>query len=481
MTTQDPTPVIAAIAISLLLGAALYVWTALALAAVFGKSGRERWKAWVPFLNIFVLLELGGLSGWLVLLAFVPGIGSVALWVVIVVACHRVGRSFGFGAGMTVLAALVLPVWASVVGFGSARWLGAAAGPARGPARARSTAVPPPPAPRAPAARPAAAPAAPPVVPAAPPAPVAAAAPAPAAPAPAPAPTPAPAPAVAAAAVAAGDAADEPVPDADPAPVAAAAAEPLAATPASARRAEPWTDLDTDVDTAGEMTGGVSDAPAPIAAVPGRSDEPAPAPARTAAVTHVPPMAARETAEPWAPSDAAPATAPSRIVAEPFPEESDEVSAIAAAPVADGPRSARSSVSAQHVRPEIPDDEFERTEIARRRRVRWSLTVPSGESIPLTADVVIIGRRPTPSSAFPGAQLVPIPDGTISKTHARLQRDGALWHIVDLGSTNGTVLIGSDGGETEIEPGSLHPLPARFLVGDAEVSLVSDESGRDAD
>jgi len=43
------------------------------------------------------------------------------------------------------------------------------------------------------------------------------------------------------------------------------------------------------------------------------------------------------------------------------------------------------------------------------------------------------------------------------------------------------VLIGSDGGETEIEPGGLHPVPARFLVGDAEISLVSDESGRDAD
>lgn len=294
---------------------------------------------------------------------------------------------------------------------------------------------------------------------------------------------------MAAAAVAASDAADAAdaaADEADPAPDPAAAGEPVAATPASARRAEPWTGLDTDVDTAGEMTGGVSDAPAPIAAVPGRSREAAPAPARTAAVTHVPPMAARQTAQPWAPADAAPAdaapaTAPSRVVAEPFSEESAEVSAIAPAPMADSPRAARSSVSAQHVRPEVPDDEFERTEIARRRRVRWSLTLPSGESIPLTADVVIIGRRPTPSSAFPGAQLVPIPDGTISKTHARLQRDGALWHIVDLGSTNGTVLIGSDGGETEIEPGSLHPLPARFLVGDAEVSLVSDESGRDAD
>ncbi len=482
MTTQDPTSVIAGLTISLLLAAALYVWAAIALAAVFGKSGRESWKAWVPFLNVFVLLELGGLSGWLVLVALFPGVGSLALWVITVIACHRVGRSFGLGPGMTVLAAVLLPAWASVVGFGSARWLGAAAGPVRGPARARSTAVPP-----APEARPAPRP-----VSEAPPAPAAPAA--PAAPVVAP-----PAPAAAASAVAAPvaptmdpAAAEEPE-TAAPGPV-RTSPEPVAATPASARRPQPWTGLDTDVDTAGEITAGVSGAPAPIAAVPGRAEEPAPiaavpgrsqdpapAPVPAAAVTHVPSMPARESAEPWAPASAAPTTAPSRVVPETFPEASAEVSAIAGAPVADVPRAARSSVSAQHVRPEIPDDDFDDTEIAQRRRARWSLALPSGERVELTADVVVVGRRPTPSSAFPGAQLVRVADGTVSKTHARLQRDGALWHIVDLGSTNGTVLIGSDGGETEIEPGSLHPVPARFLVGDAEVSLVTDEGGRGAD
>ena len=39
---------------------ALYVWTALALSAVFRKSGEQAWKAWVPILNQVVLLQLGG-------------------------------------------------------------------------------------------------------------------------------------------------------------------------------------------------------------------------------------------------------------------------------------------------------------------------------------------------------------------------------------------------------------------------------------
>ena len=56
---------------------ALYVWCALALGAVFAKSGEPRWKAWVPFLNIAALLVLGGIPGWWVLLLVVPGVGKI--------------------------------------------------------------------------------------------------------------------------------------------------------------------------------------------------------------------------------------------------------------------------------------------------------------------------------------------------------------------------------------------------------------------
>ena len=54
-----------------------------ALSAVFRKSGEEAWKAWVPVLNPIVLLQLGGLSGWLILLGLVPFLGLLALWVVV--------------------------------------------------------------------------------------------------------------------------------------------------------------------------------------------------------------------------------------------------------------------------------------------------------------------------------------------------------------------------------------------------------------
>ena len=121
---------------------ALYVWTALALSAVFRKSGQQAWKAWVPVLNQIVLLNLGGLSGWLYLLVLIPFAGPVILWGLLIVAYYRINLSFGHGLGMTVLAALLLPVWATILGFGPARWLGTEPGAAAFRNGPRRTAAP---------------------------------------------------------------------------------------------------------------------------------------------------------------------------------------------------------------------------------------------------------------------------------------------------------------------------------------------------
>ncbi|MFT4211215.1 MAG: DUF5684 domain-containing protein [Microbacterium sp.] len=98
----------------------VYVWTALALARVFAKLDVAGWKAWVPIYNAAVFLRLGDYSGWLLLLWLIPIFGPVFVYVAIVTAAHRIGQRFGYGGGMTVLAALLFPVWASVLGFGGA-------------------------------------------------------------------------------------------------------------------------------------------------------------------------------------------------------------------------------------------------------------------------------------------------------------------------------------------------------------------------
>jgi hypothetical protein len=429
MTTTDGSTGIALGVISLLVFIALYVWTALALSAVFRKSGEEGWKAWVPVLNQIVLLQLGRLSGWLVLLVLIPFAGPLILWALLVVACYRINLSFGHGVGMTVLAALLLPVWASILGFGPARWLGtepAARAPGAGPRRT-STAEPNDD-----------------YVPRATP--------------PAGGWTPPPAP---------------------PMPPAPAGGRATFAAPPAGRWGE--FDLGAVSEVTSEVTGADSGAPAPISAVPVRSAPAAPAapPTSRAAgssrgvpafdeplVTRVPAAAERVSEpEPWAP-----ARAP-RSDAEAFPEASAQVSAISGAPDAGIPRSARASVSAQHTMAEIPEDPIDETVLTRRRRTAWSLVPPSGSAVPITADVVLLGRKPAPDRAFPEAQLIPIDDGTVSKTHARLALREDRWYVTDLGSTNGVLFATLMGTEVEATPGVEVEAGERFFLGDAEVRL----------
>jgi pSer/pThr/pTyr-binding forkhead associated (FHA) protein len=160
-----------------------------------------------------------------------------------------------------------------------------------------------------------------------------------------------------------------------------------------------------------------------------------------------------------------------------FPELSDEVSAVVGAPAAGAPRGAEAAVPAQLRRAEAADDagegEADHTVVVARRRAFWQLVLPDAAVVPLSGDVVIVGRQPAPDPAFPRAQLVAIEDRTrtVSKTHARLELRSGLWHITDLHSTNGVVLTNFLGTEIELEPGSDAPAGERFLLGDAELRI----------
>ncbi|WP_109210494.1 DUF5684 domain-containing protein [Microbacterium sp. KCTC 39802] len=551
MNATDATAAVFGLLISLLLSAGLYVWIALALSAVFRKSGVEPWKAWVPILNAIVLLQLAGLSPWLVLLGLVPIVNVV----VFAFALYRVNLAFGLGAGMTVLGVLLFPVWASVVGWGSARWIGREqdAGARRTSGEAAAGIPPLPPFPT-PASRSAEAGAFPPAAPhtgahgfAPPPAQAPPAGPVAVPPpglpglAPITAPRPAagvsaddsgPAPAVPGAApVSSAPVASPPdgtgtfapagpavsdhsapvasVPGSSADGLAAVAPPaggwtppPLPGRPVAAARSEdgrdaeavadPWQGFALDsTDLSGEVTGAVSGAPAPISAVPAapvasappaapitsapRADAYAASDAATTGqgitrppVTRVPAAAAADgDGEPWAPARSPMSESDS------FPEASGPVSAVAGAPDAGAPRSARSSVSAFHAKPEIPDEQdvLEETIIARRKRTDWTLLPPTGDPVALSAEVVILGRRPAGDPDFPGAQLVSIPDGTVSKTHARLELRDDRWYVTDLDSTNGVLFATVMGTEVEAPPGEEVEAGDRFLLGDAEVRL----------
>ncbi|MBF4561389.1 FHA domain-containing protein [Microbacterium sp. VKM Ac-2870] len=565
---------------------ALYIWTALALAAVFRKMGESSWKGWIPFLNIATVLAWGGFSPWILLLLLLPGLGAIAVWVLLIVAAHRINPGFGYGSGMTVLAALLFVVWASILGFGPSRWLGArpAGGAARpdserrpatlggvfareeeprdpvvvsvvpagpfvpgtpvAPAIAADSAVSPDGdaagadrtpvdadddilrlfAPPAPVAAPTWTPPQTTVPPASAPArgsvvvpPAAAERPAVAAEpeiAPPVARPPAAAP-VSAAAVAAGDVDDrEEKPDDDAAwpseidDVSAIAPSPFPpSSGAGWRHAMPPVTDDAPIDfvpgrrsTAEPAQATGSDSVQRVSAAAAAADAaarpavPEPTPARRA--EPAPARRAEPTEDSMSPEEATPFEAaagpvpsepelrrarpwPAFAVAphEPdgFPELSGEVSAVIGSPAAGSPRSAAGSVAAQQRRNDPSgDDDIDQTVITRRaKKPVWQLVPASAPPVPITADVVILGRRPVGDAAFPGAQLVAVPGEalTVSKTHARLERRDDVWTITDLASTNGVLVRTLMGEEVEVEPGSKIDAGERFFLGDEEFHL----------
>ncbi|MBA8816907.1 hypothetical protein FHX48_002000 [Microbacterium halimionae] len=526
---NDFAPVVGVL-ISLVVLLLLYIWLAVALSAVFRKAGASPWKGWVPIVNTVTLLQLGGFSGWLVLLGLIPIFGAILLPVTIIVACYQINRSFGLGAGMTVLAAFLLPVWATVLGFGSARWLGTdnTASPVQAGtvpdyygAEPRPSLVLPPILTEPPPDQRAeeypdpvrngptvsswfGSSIVPPTEPEQsdtpdnadtadikllfgdvvssrddeahdiPVAPVPQTAPAPAA-------TPEPA-------------ASEPEPEApEPAAVVPEREAPVMSAPdwwsplpEAQREPEPEPD---PIDDIARTTGGsiISEVPsAPTTASERFSDGldeddldgddldepnvivPSPAVTRPPAPEPAGALWARRT-------PAAPADEPE---SDSFPEASGEVSAVVGVPDAGAPRSALSSVSALYAKSAPDEDEsFDETIIARRRRVLWRLVPPKGAPIDLTADTVIVGRRPGADPAHPGAQLVAISDDTrtVSKTHALLVRRSDTWFITDLGSTNGVTFATLMGTDIDIDPGVETEAGDRFFLGDAEVQLARSE------
>ncbi|WP_228528672.1 DUF5684 domain-containing protein, partial [Microbacterium sp. UFMG61] len=123
MTDSPETGLVTMLAIvgglGLLIGIAVYVWYALALSRLFPRIGGEGWKGWVPVLNESEILARGGQPAWSVVFYFIPIVQLYGLYLKIV-ATHRINKRFGRGAGMTALAILLPPVWATVLAWGAA-------------------------------------------------------------------------------------------------------------------------------------------------------------------------------------------------------------------------------------------------------------------------------------------------------------------------------------------------------------------------
>ena len=101
---------------------------------IFEKAGKPGWAAIVPFYNIYIILEIIGRPSWWIaiyigaaLLGWIPILGWLIMIGVIVlqfIVCIDLAKSFGkdtaYGIGLAVLSI----VFAPMLGFGSAQYLG---------------------------------------------------------------------------------------------------------------------------------------------------------------------------------------------------------------------------------------------------------------------------------------------------------------------------------------------------------------------
>ncbi len=119
------------------------------------------------------------------------------------------------------------------------------------------------------------------------------------------------------------------------------------------------------------------------------------------------------------------------------------------------------------------------TVISVRARVpEWVLVVVGGAEYPLpSTGSVDLGRASRGRTSAEGHLYLKDPTRTMSKTHARLRRDGEAWFLTDLFSTNGTALRAENGKRTIVKAGEEVPVDGVIELGDLEAELRRVDGG----
>ena len=84
----------------------------IAMWRVYERAGEPGWAVLIPFYNMYVLTKVGGVSGWWVVVMFIPLINIIALFVVSIGVARRFDRGAGFGIGLALLPMIFYPMLA---------------------------------------------------------------------------------------------------------------------------------------------------------------------------------------------------------------------------------------------------------------------------------------------------------------------------------------------------------------------------------
>jgi hypothetical protein len=114
----------AGVGILVILYIAIIVFLIAALWQVFVKAGQKGWKAIIPLYNYYIILKIVGRPGWWLILYFVPIVNIIIGIIVLLDLAKSYAKGVGFAIGLILLAFIFIPI----LGFGSAQYVGPAAG-----------------------------------------------------------------------------------------------------------------------------------------------------------------------------------------------------------------------------------------------------------------------------------------------------------------------------------------------------------------
>lgn len=90
---------------------------------IFVKAGKPGWASIIPIYSAVVMLEIVGRPIWWIVLFFIPLVN----FVVAILLCIDLAKSFGKGAGFGIGIALLGFIFAPILAFGDAEYQGPAA------------------------------------------------------------------------------------------------------------------------------------------------------------------------------------------------------------------------------------------------------------------------------------------------------------------------------------------------------------------
>jgi Family of unknown function (DUF5684) len=89
---------------------------------VFEKAGEPGWGSIIPFYNLYLLCRIAGRPGWWWLLAFIPFVGGLIWFILMLIVSLDIarlfGKSSGFGVGLWLLGFVFYPI----LGFSDAHY-----------------------------------------------------------------------------------------------------------------------------------------------------------------------------------------------------------------------------------------------------------------------------------------------------------------------------------------------------------------------